>query len=66
MNTEPPADPIDACEKLIRAQSGVEGLRAVAQFLHALPSSAILSWDDDVWTPAAVLAMELEARANAP
>lgn len=59
------ADPIDEAERLIRAQGGVAALRAVAAFLHALPSDATLTWHDEVWTPAAVLAMELEARANA-
>ena len=58
------ADPIDEAERVIRAQSGEAGLLAVAAFLHALPSDAILTWYDDVWTPANVLAMELEYRAT--
>ena len=58
-------DPIDEAERVIRAQSDVGGLRAVAAFLHALPADAVLTWHDDVWTPANVLAMELDARANA-
>jgi hypothetical protein len=36
-------DPIDEAECIIRAGSGGEGLRAVATFLHALPSDAILT-----------------------
>ena len=63
--TQKTTDPIDEAERVIRAQSGTAGLRAVAAFLHALPSDAILTWHDSVWTPAAVLAMELEARADA-
>ena len=57
-------DPIDEAERVIRAQSGVAGLRAVAAFLHALPSDATICWGGDVWTPAAVLAMEMEERAR--
>jgi hypothetical protein len=59
-------DPIDECERAIRAQSGVDGLRAVVAFLHALPADATIAWGDDgQWTPTAILALELEERANA-
>lgn len=64
-NQTQPSNPIDEAERVILAQSGTDGLRTVAAFLHALPSDATLTWHDDVCTPANVLAMELEARTKA-
>jgi len=66
-DTKTADDPIDECERVILAQSGLDGLMAVAKFLHALPSDAVLSWgdgEDGMWTPAAFLAMKFEERAR--